>query len=264
MPPPAPRPRLRKREIALAIGAGALASFTAAAILSDGFGGPGSSFIDRAEQAATQAGEATYQLGEFQEISSTGPQDLEIKFGDTYSVRADGAVGSLEVVVEDGELIVRPRDGFGWNLQGLGATKVFVTLPQLNRIALTGSGNVSIDQVKGERFTGVIEGFAGDLKIDGIDVDQAEFTINGPGEITAAGTARALRMTVNGPGEVHGGELQSQTAVIAVRGPGDVELTVQEHADVSVEGPGEVDIDGPARCSISTAGPGSVSCGETE
>ena len=36
--------KLRKREIALAIGIGALATFAAVGILSDGFGGPGSSF----------------------------------------------------------------------------------------------------------------------------------------------------------------------------------------------------------------------------
>jgi hypothetical protein len=38
--------KLRKREIAFAIGVGALASLAAAGILSDGFGGPGSSFRD--------------------------------------------------------------------------------------------------------------------------------------------------------------------------------------------------------------------------
>lgn len=36
--------KLRKREIALAIGVGTLATFAATGILSDGFGGPGSSF----------------------------------------------------------------------------------------------------------------------------------------------------------------------------------------------------------------------------
>jgi len=38
------RVKLRKREIVLAIGAGVLAATAATGILSDGFGGPGSSF----------------------------------------------------------------------------------------------------------------------------------------------------------------------------------------------------------------------------
>jgi hypothetical protein len=36
--------KLRKREIALAVGIGALATVAATGIMSDGFGGPGSSF----------------------------------------------------------------------------------------------------------------------------------------------------------------------------------------------------------------------------
>ena len=37
---------VRKREILLAVAVGALATFAAVGILSDGFGGPGSSFED--------------------------------------------------------------------------------------------------------------------------------------------------------------------------------------------------------------------------
>lgn len=49
--------RLRKREIALAIGIGALATTAAVGILSDGFGGPGSSFRDDpAPRAAIDGG----------------------------------------------------------------------------------------------------------------------------------------------------------------------------------------------------------------
>jgi len=40
--------KLRKREIVLAIAAGALGATAATGILSDGFGGPGSSFRDDA------------------------------------------------------------------------------------------------------------------------------------------------------------------------------------------------------------------------
>ena len=50
---------MRKREIAIAIGIGALATFAAVGVLSDGFGGPGSSFEEieglRYSQAAPGA-----------------------------------------------------------------------------------------------------------------------------------------------------------------------------------------------------------------
>lgn len=252
------RPRLRKREIVFAVAAGVVAAGGAALILEGDGDGP------ERRVNANEPSEMTYQLADFERISTTGPQDLEIEFGESFSVRAEGAVSRLEVVVEDGELVIRPRDGIGFDWPGFDSTTIHVTMPRLTRVSLTGSGDVSIDQIKGDRFSGLIQGWAGSMLIDGLEVEEADFTINGPGEIVAAGTARATRMTINGPGEIQAGELRSQTAVIGVNGPGDVELAVDQEADVSVQGPGEVDIDGPARCSISTSGPGSVSCGNQD
>jgi hypothetical protein len=252
------RPRLRKREIAFAVAAGIFAAGGAALILDDDGGGPGP------RPGAEEPSEMTYELANFERIATTGPQDVEIEFGDTFSVQADGAVSRLQVAVENGELVIRPRQGPGWNWADFDSTTVHVTMPRLTRVSLNGTGDVSVNRVKGDRFSGLIEGFAGSIRLDALEVDQAEFTVNGPGEIVAAGTARATHMTINGPGEVRAGDLRSQTAAITVNGPGEVELAVEQDADVSVQGPGEVDIDGPARCAISTSGPGSVSCGNRD
>lgn len=257
-PPHSQRPRLRKREILFAVAAGVVAAGGAAIMLNDDIG-PGPA------REISGPSEMTYKLDGFERIATTGSQDLEITLGDAFAVHADGDVSRLHVAVENGELVIRPQDGGAWDWGDFDSTKISVTLPRLTRVSLTGSGDVSIDGVKGDRFVGVIEGgFGGSLEVDGLEVEEAEFTINGLGEIVAAGTARATRTTINGVGEVQAGSLRTQTAVVSVNGPGDVELSVDQEADVSVQGPGEVDINGPARCTISTSGPGSVSCGDQE
>lgn len=251
------RPRLRKREVLFAVTMGVIAATGAAILLDDDDGGSSS----REDAAPT---EQAYQLRDFERISSIGPQDLQVTFGDAFSVRAEGSTADLEVVVENGELVVRPRDGIGSNWNELDETTLFVTLPKLTRMHLNGSGEILLDQVTGDSFEALIEGFPGEMHIEGLQVGEAEFTINGGGTIAASGTAGATRVTINGIGEVQAGDLQSQRAAVTVRGPGDVELAVQEEANVSVLGPGEVDIDGPARCTVSTSGPGSVSCGDQD
>lgn len=260
MPMPPQRPKLRKREIAFALAMGALAAGGGAAVLS--------AFNDdegRVRTVEVEPTERAYQVEAFDRISTSGPQDIEISYGESYSVRAEGPTGELEVAVVAGELVIRPPNGFGPNWQRLQSTTFFVTMPSLARLSLIGSGDVHVEQLRGERFVGVIEGgFGGSFEIDSLEVDEAEFTINGPGEIAASGTARSARVTINGPGEFQAGDLRSQLAVIAVRGPGDVELAVEQEADVNVQGPGEVDIDGPARCTVSTSGPGSVNCSGAE
>jgi hypothetical protein len=253
MPRPVERPRLRKREIVLAVAAGGIAAAMVAGILDDDGGS--------SQRIAVESGSSDIaNLAPFEGVSTVGPQDVAIAYGETQTVHVDGATRSLEILVEDGQLIIRPRDGWDW--ARLNSTKVSVTLPRLNSLSLNGTGDVTVDQVKGDSFTGLIEGFAGDVTINGLDVDNAEFTINGAGEISAAGTARNARIVVNGPGEVRGGDLHSQTAAVTVRGPGEVELDVARRANVVLAGPGEIDIDGGAQCSISASGPGSVSCGD--
>jgi hypothetical protein len=254
MPIPQTGRRLRKREVLAAVALGAVAAGGAALVLeaSDESGRPA--------HAATVE-EKTYQLGAFERIAASGPQEIVIAFGETHSVRAEGAIGRLEVVVEDGELIIRPRGGGDWDSD---STTVFVTLPRLTGVSLSGPGEISIDKVVSDRFAATVQGFGGEIEIGGLEVDEAEFTIEGPGSIAAAGAARATRVTINGPGELQAGDLQSQTAMVAVRGPGDAELTVEQEADVSATGLGEVDIDGPARCTVSTSGAGSVSCGGSD
>ena len=205
-----------------AVAAGVVAAGGAAALILDDGGGPGPRAV------VGEPSEMTYQLAGFERIATTGPQDLEIEFGETFSVRADGAVSRLEVAVENGELVIRPRDGIGWDWPGFDSTKISVTMPRLTGVSLNGSGDINIGRVKGDRFSAVIEGFPGSMMIDGLEVDEAEFTISGPGEIVAAGTARATRMTINGPGEIQAGALRSQTAAITVNGAGDVELAVEQ------------------------------------
>src|SRR5690606_15359367 len=153
------QPRLRKREILLAVGAGVLASGAALAIL-DNDGDDGSRI------ARSEPSEMTYQLANSERISTTGPQEAEVTFGDTFAVHAEGAIGQLEVVVEDGELVIRPRNGGDWDWGDFDSTKINVTMPRLTRVSLSGTGDIAIDQIKGERFSGVIAGgFDGNIRI---------------------------------------------------------------------------------------------------
>ena len=71
--PDSSRPRLRKREIVFAVAAGAVAAGGAALLLSDDIGpGPGTM------PGFAGPGDRIYEVAEFDEISTTGPQDIVI------------------------------------------------------------------------------------------------------------------------------------------------------------------------------------------
>ena len=248
--------RLRKREIAFAVALGGLAAGGAALVL-DG------SDDSRAAPIAVTAAPQTFELAEFDEISTLGPQQVVVTLGDTQSVRSEGspeALGQLEVVVENGELIIRPKDESGVDWDALSSATYHVTLPDLDAVALAGSGNLRVDRIAGESFTATIEG-SGELTIADMEVEEADFSIGGSGTITAAGSARETRVEIGGSGDVRAGELRSEEASVEIAGSGTVALTVAEEARVEIAGSGDVDISGPARCTVENVGGGSVRCG---
>lgn len=252
--------RLRKREIVFAIAMGALAAGGAAVVLDENSddGGPA--------PVVAAAENQTYDVAPFEEISTVGPQDVEIAFGETPSVRAEGspeALGLLEVVVDNGELVIRPKSRFGGDWERLEGATYFVTLPRLERVSMAGSGNIRIDRIESDSFVGDIAG-SGRLAIADMKVGRADFSIGGSGSVSAAGTSGDTRVSIGGQGEVEAAGLRNETARISIGGVGEVELTVTEEADVSIAGSGDVEITGPARCSVSKFGVGDVRCNGQE
>jgi hypothetical protein len=252
------KPKLRKREILAALGAGVLAA-GAAALVVDGMNEPRTESREVAQAAPDQM---TYDLAAFEELSTAGPQDVVITIGEIQSVRAegsDGVLGQLEAVVVDGRLEIRPSDGFRGNWGRLSRAPFYVTVPKLDRIALAGSGNISIDRIEGASFTSTIAG-SGELTIASMDVEEADFSIAGGGDVTAAGTARETTVSIGGSGDIRATTLRSESADVRIAGSGDVALTVQDRAQVSIFGSGDVDISGPASCSVNRMGSGNVTC----
>lgn len=263
MPMPQTGRRLRKREVAFAVAAGALAAGGAALVLemSEGKGG------GPVRVAAAQAGNQSYDVGKFDQVSTVGPQDVVVTFGESYSVRSEGspgALGQLEVVVDDGELTIRPKNQRRTDWGSLSSATFYVTAPRLERIAQAGSGDVRVDRIEGSSFEGAIAG-SGELAIDVLNVDEADFSIAGTGSVVvAAGTADETEVSIGGRGEVRAAGLRSETASISIGGVGEVSLTVEEEAQVSIMGSGDVEIAGPARCSVSRMGGGEVRCNGQE
>jgi len=253
------KPKLRIREIVFAVAMGGVAAGGAALVLSE-MGDEPAIHVTVGEDADA---DRTYELADFDEVSTTGPQNLIITYGEEFSVRSEGSERSLdqlEAVVENGTLRIRPRPGgFRGNWDRLEGATFYVTMPKLETIEMAGSGQVSIDQIKGERFSGTVNG-PGELEIGALEVDDADLVVNGGGEISVSGTARTTKASIGGAGEIDGRKLSSENATVSIGGVGDVALDVSDEARVSLMGAGDVEISGTASCTVSRMGIGDVDC----
>lgn len=253
---PSERPRLRKREIAIALAAGAAAAGGAAAILHDGIGPR-----ERQERLQEEGGEVTFDLRDFAAVTVSGPQDVEIVLGNTFSVTAYGdrdALNLVDAVVEDGVLILRPRDGITFG-ESLDDVRIAVTLPAITRVSVEGAGEVTLDRAVGDSFEGAIGG-SGTLAIGQLQVTRANLTVNGSGDLDAEGTAEEVAVTINGSGEVHAEGLRAGAATVEIAGSGEVDLYALEQAEVSVTGSAEVNIGGTAVCTVTQTGSSEIWC----
>jgi hypothetical protein len=218
---------------------------------------------ERQEQGRPSA-RRDFQVGAFQSVSLTGPSDVSVIVGGAPSVRAEGdaeMIERLEITVVNGDLRIGFKDGsnarsfFGRNR----SVTVHVTVPSLAAANLTGSGDINIDRVQGERFAGSISG-SGDINVREMRVADAAFNLTGSGAFRAAGASQRTAASLAGSGDIDLGRLESRTLAVSLMGSGDVHARATETAQVSLMGPGDVNISGPARCQVEHRGPGNVRC----
>jgi hypothetical protein len=213
--------------------------------------------------AGTGSGSArTYQVADFSKVEVAGSDDVDVKIGATFSVRAEGDSDELDhlKIEKDGDtLSIGRRDHrFFWgNHKGV---KVYITMPRIAGASMAGSGDMTIDRVEGDSFSSDGAG-SGELSIAALAVKDAHFSLAGSGSVSAKGTADSLKIDIAGSGDVDAKELTAKGADISIAGSGDVNALVNGSASISIMGSGDVDLGPNAKCSVSKMGSGSVTCG---
>jgi hypothetical protein len=210
--------------------------------------------------------ERNFQVGGFERIEVAGGYDVEVHTGAAPSARAKGPEKDLErlvIEVKGDRLLIHPRERhgmfhFGWRRHG--KTTISVTVPQLRGADVAGSGDIRIDNVRGDSFAGKIAG-SGGLSLDNVEVKALEFSIAGSGSAQGKkGRAQNVSLDIAGSGDIDTKGVTSETASVSIAGSGNIAVHASSTASVSVAGSGDVDLTGGAKCSITKHGSGDVRC----
>ena len=202
-----------------------------------------------------------YDVAGFSAVELRAADDVEVRVGPGFSVRAQGAPEELDLmeVVRDGDTLKIGRRNGGPRWGGKGVT-VYVTMPRIAAATVAGSGDMGVDRVDGAAFSGAVAG-SGDLSIGSLRVGEAALSVSGSGDLTGSGRADRLRMQVTGSGDIDARALETGQASVSLTGSGDVRARVDGSATVSLVGSGTVDLGERARCTTSKTGSGEVRCG---
>ncbi|MEO6224403.1 MAG: head GIN domain-containing protein [Sphingomicrobium sp.] len=208
----------------------------------------------------------SFPVGNFSQIEVNGPYDVEVRTGTNPTAVAEGSDKVLDLtdVRIDGDKLViseKERHGtfsFGWSNRG--KVKFVITVPALSAAAITGSGDLKVDHIRGDRFEGTVTG-SGDLQLSTVEVQAIKLAITGSGNVTAgSGKARTADYSIAGSGDVDAGGVATEQASVSVAGSGNIKARASGTARVEIAGSGDADISGGAKCSIEKNGSGEVRC----
>ena len=204
----------------------------------------------------------TYAVEGFDRIAVAGGDDVDVRAGTAFSVRAEGPADELDRlrIARDGRDLVIGRQKRVFGFGGGKGVKVFVTLPRLSEANIVGSGTMMVDRIEGTTFEANIAG-SGDLNIAALTTYAAEVNIAGAGTLRAGGAIKRLEANVMGSGSLDAAGLRVGEADVTVAGSGNVRAAVSGRATVELMGSGNVDLGAAAQCDVSKKGSGSVRCG---
>lgn len=245
----------------------------------------------------------TRNVGSFSKINFRVPGKLYLKQGSPQKVEIEAKADILkkiETEVEGSKLIIgQDGDWFDWGSDDNDEIKVYITVPNIDAVAVSGSGSVigetkitttNMDlNVSGSGSlslevdaTGDIEADvsgSGDINLKGkcksYDSDvsgsgkvilaatianDARFNVSGSGKIQASGSADNVKTSISGSGKVLAANLEANRCEVKISGSGDVEINVKNELDANISGSGSVAYKGnPSKVNSHASGSGSVS-----
>lgn len=202
----------------------------------------------------------TYPASGFTAVDLTAVDDVAIRTGGAFSVRAEGEPATLDQlrITRDGNTLHVGRKP-GASFSGRGA-KVFVTMPTIAEASVEGTGDLSVDRVTGRAFAADLSG-TGNVRVGQAAVDRVTLHLSGSGDMTIAGRTQILAAHASGTGGIDARGLAAASAEVDASGTGDVKAAVNGPAQVSASGTGDVDLGPRARCTTHKSGTGDVTCG---
>ena len=192
--------------------------------------------------ADNRATDRVWPVSDFDRISISGSPDVQLVQGDSEGVFGNGDDDDLErldVFVQSGELVVRPKDRGWFRSWGSDDVSLVIELRDLSRLKLSGSGDLSADSLTSKDLELTISG-SSDMEIDELAVRTLEVVISGSADIELAGEAEDQRVRISGSADYAAADLRSETARVRISGSADAEVRVSGTLDARVSGSGSV------------------------
>jgi hypothetical protein len=184
----------------------------------------------------------TRNLPAFNALKLAMSADVYLSQGNQQSVQVEADKASQEYIeteIHGNALVVKNRDGH-WN--NLGHIKIYITMPDITEIELSGSGTVeSQTPIKSADLQITLSG-SGNVKIHSLQAPVLKANITGSGDIYFSGEndQAELDATITGSGSIKAEEMKVANATVHITGSGSARVFVLKELETDITGSGSV------------------------
>ncbi len=201
----------------------------------------------------------------FSGISLRVPGDLYLTQGDKQNIEIVAKPSTLEQIiteVKEGKLIIRfPNKNYVWKDFESGKIVIYVTVPEINELSISGSGNIIGEDGLQSKILDLAVSGSGNINIQELKAEQVKVTVSGSGDIIIKGneTATDLSAAISGSGNLKALDFAVEDALIKVSGSGNCSVYAKNKLTVKVAGSGNVKYRGNPQTDKTVVGSGSIS-----
>lgn len=201
----------------------------------------------------------TFSAGKFTSISTSLNAHVFITEGLVHSIDIKGQQNILNILnVSNKEGVLDIDFATTCGSMSYDELQVYITLPQLAGIEITGSGTVeSTDTLHVDKLNIDITGSA-NVNATLVSHNKITGNITGSGDVTLKGMCDSEDFEISGSGNFHAFDLTSVSSEIEVSGSGDAEINASKALNADISGSGTVKYKGNPAVNAKTSGSGEV------
>lgn len=200
----------------------------------------------------------------FTDISLRVSASLHVRQGDIQKVEVEASRATLDELiteVKDRALVIRfpTRQLLNRNFDP-GKINIYVTVPEINALMLSGSGDIMADGPVTTRIMDLNVSGSGSIILNHLNADKVKAVISGSGDVVIKDgkTADEFNATVSGSGNIKAADYEAQEVNIRILGSGNSYIHSDGNIYVRIAGSGSVYYSGNPNIDSSIAGSGKV------
>ncbi|MEM1328192.1 MAG: head GIN domain-containing protein [Bacteroidota bacterium] len=209
------------------------------------------------EEAVGSYDKTTLDIDDFSELSLSLDAVVHVRQGSPQSVEIEAKESVIENITRDvrGD---RWSIGFEKNMRNTGDIKIWITVPELEEINVSGSGKIigKNSLTASDELKLAISG-SGSMQLD-LTTERLSCVVTGSGRMSISGRTDEQRVNISGSGDVEGYDLEAKDCIVRITGSGSSEVNVSDDLEANITGSGDVNYKGDPRIKSRIVGSGDI------